>query len=153
MYLQGERYRGYQAGEDSTKHHTAYMGHKLMESRYEIDYWRKHNQLHGYIIKEFATDGEDNCEPIYLSHADIEQIIEYLGSVQDFPAAPGFFFGDDSNEYSPEQRENDVMAFRNALDFLDAEEDQSNMVETLNHEDKTVFRHEYHHNVYYQASW
>jgi len=153
MYLQGERYRGYQRDEEPSTHETAYMGCKLQYSKYEIEYWRKHNQLHGYIVKEFASEAEDNCQPIYLSREDIEQIIEYLGSVQEFPATPGFFFGSDNNEYSPEQRKFDVDAFRKALDFLDAQDEASNMVETMNYNEESIMIREYNHSVEYQASW
>ena len=153
MNLYAERYRGFQYDEDQEKHDTAFMGMKLQECKYEVAYWRKHNQLHGYLVKNFAHKEEDNCEPIWLTKENIEEIIEYLGSVQDIPATPGFFFGDDSNDYHPDQRKEDVDAFNKALNFLEAQEDDSNKRDVKNHNDDSVRINEYQHSVHYQASW
>ena len=39
----------------------------------EMGYWRKHPNLHGYIVNIFA-DGEDECQEIELSEEDLLKI-------------------------------------------------------------------------------
>jgi hypothetical protein len=51
-----------------------YIFQKDKEDR-ELAYWRKHRDLHGYIIRNFA-DGVDECQPIPLSKDNIENIID-----------------------------------------------------------------------------
>ena len=38
-------------------------GFKKKATELEIAYWRKHPNLHGYIVKTF-NEGEDDCRPI-----------------------------------------------------------------------------------------
>jgi len=48
--------------------------HPRIGEIYELVYWRKHPDLHGFIVTTFA-DGVDNCQQIWLSDNDIETII------------------------------------------------------------------------------
>ena len=98
---------------------------------YTLGYWRKHPNLHGYIVENFA-DGVDECQRIPLSTEDIEQIIAAV-SCENLPVTEGFFFG--KSESAGEQ---DTLAqLKLALKWI--------------HEGtamKDVYR-----SVYYQASW
>jgi hypothetical protein len=94
-----------------------------------LGYWRKHPNLHGYVVNTFAG-GNDNCEPIPLGDADIEKIIEAVAR-DDLPHTEGFFFGASDGT----EKENDLRIFRAALEWLRTGE-------------PLVSR-----TVYYRASW
>lgn len=96
---------------------------------YELGYWRKHPNLHGFIVDEFA-DGIDNCNEIWLSKERLEIIINAIE--QDLlPETTGCFFGiSDGSE-----KESDLTIFRDALAWLKAE-------------DVRGWR-----SIHYQASW
>ena len=57
----------------------------------ELGYWRKHPDLHGFIVQTFAG-GKDECQEINLSS---EQLIEIIEAVKNkkLPKTSGFFFG------------------------------------------------------------
>jgi hypothetical protein len=57
----------------------------------ELAYWRKHPNLHGYIVREFAG-GVDECQKIPLSRADISKTLAAVKS-DALPDTGGFFFG------------------------------------------------------------
>lgn len=50
-------------------------GYSLTTEIYELNYWRKHTDLHNYIVKTFAG-GKDDCQKIYLGEEEIIKIIE-----------------------------------------------------------------------------
>lgn len=62
----------------------------------ELDYWRKHHDLHGWF-ENLYTDkgGRDvfNCIPLKLELEDLEQL-EYDIKNRNLPHTTGFFFGD-----------------------------------------------------------
>lgn len=66
-------------------------GHKL-----ELGYWRKHPNLHGFIVSTFA-EGEDNCQRIDLSRGDLQEILKAVKE-KALPNTTGFFFGASSAE-------------------------------------------------------
>ena len=80
-------------------------GDKLCNLFVELGYWRKHPNLHGFIVKSFA-DGEDECQDIYLTKEDIKKILD-ANEKGLFPTTGGFFFGKsaDQNSESPEEAE------------------------------------------------
>jgi hypothetical protein len=96
---------------------------------YDLGYWRKHPNLHGFIVRTFA-DGEDDCQRIHLSVDDLRKIIAAV-KARELPETTGFFFGESDGT---EWRE-DVRIFTNAVDWLETE--QPNQWRS----------------VYYQASW
>jgi len=97
---------------------------------YNLGYWRKHPNLHGYIVKTFA-DGEDDCQRIYFSAANIRQILAAI-KAKELPVTEGFFFGEsDGSEY-----EEDIRVFSESLDWLEEETPPNEW-----------------RDVYYQASW
>jgi len=107
----------------------------LREQTVELGYWRKHPNLHGYIVDTFAED--DDCQPITLFEEEIEKILNAIGNDQ-LPETSGFFFGKSyvpgDSEYT-EQKNNDLQKFTDALEWLKKKSD------------------DYHKNVVYQASW
>lgn len=48
---------------------------EVKEVEIRLGYWRKHPNLHGYIVEEFAN-GEDNCQEISLDATRIARIIK-----------------------------------------------------------------------------
>lgn len=57
----------------------------------ELGYWRKHPNLHGYIVATFAG-GKDNCQEIELDDDAIRDIIDAVKANR-LPVTTGFFFG------------------------------------------------------------
>jgi len=97
----------------------------------DLGYWRKHPDLHGYIVNRFA-DGMDECQQIDMTEEDITATIEAI-KAGNLPKTEGFFFGASTND--PEQQEEAVAIFTQALKWRVTKE-------------KLVFR-----SVYYRASW
>lgn len=98
---------------------------------FRLGYWRKHADLHGYIVENFAC-GEDNREKIYLDADNLAEIVEAIRN-DELPHTEGFFFGASSND---EQEKAEAMAiFSQAIAWLAEKEDNT-------------FRQ-----VTYQASW
>ena len=108
----------------------------------DMGYWRKHANLHGYIVDTFA-DGIDECQRIPLDEDDLKQIIEALehDDIYDEPVT-GFFFGrsyfpGEKDEYGSyeEQKIRDIDVFTKALHWI-----RNNPSDEMR-------------SVYYQASW
>jgi hypothetical protein len=106
-------------------------GFVISEIILDVGYWRKHPNLHGYIVETFA-DGVDECQKIVLSKEDMEKIILVIVD-KELPVTEGFFFGtsDDSND----QRASDISIFSAAIEWLVAQPEDE------------------WRDVYYQASW
>ncbi len=85
---------------------------------FDAGYWRKHPDLHGFIVQEFA-DGEDNCQPIWLDEDRIKQVMGAIKNRQ-LPKTTGFFFGESENDDA--QIAEDLEIFQKALDWLKAEQ-------------------------------
>jgi hypothetical protein len=96
----------------------------------EIGYWRKHPDLHGYIVNNFAN-GVDECQQINLSSDDIIKIIDAVRSDSLCHNTTGFFFGVSSRDES--QKVNDIEIFEKALMVMKSSSNYSR--------------------IYYQASW
>lgn len=102
---------------------------QLSSERYRFGYWRKHPNLHGYIVQEFA-DGIDDCREIDLTESELRQVLQAI-ETKALPHTEGFFFGEsDGSEAEEDQR-----IFTEALDWLAASD-----------EDALRF-------ITYQASW
>ena len=95
----------------------------------DLGYWRKHPNLHGFIVDTFA-DGVDECQRIALDVEDIEKIIHAINA-KALPYTEGFFFG--KSENTEAEAAFDRKVFMEALEWL--------------HEKPTV------REVIYQASW
>ena len=96
----------------------------------ELGYWRKHPNLHGYIVQTFAG-GVDECQMIPLTRANLLDIINAVKAKR-LPHTTGFFFGtsNDSNDVQT------IEILMKALKWLDADPKAANRRE-----------------IYYQASW
>ncbi len=84
---------------------------------YDLGYWRKHPNLHGYVVQAFAA-GVDECQEIWLDAHRIRQIIEAVKRRR-LPETTGFFFG--TSDETDEQISYDVEIFEGALRWLEAE--------------------------------
>ena len=111
-------------------------GYPVTSTRIDIGYWRKHADLHGYIVNTFA-DGKDECQEIELSAENCKQIAEAVANNK-LPHTEGFFFGNQEirDEYELE-------SVTHAKVWIDA----SKWMEDI---DKDT---EYGRYVVYQASW
>jgi hypothetical protein len=123
MYLQGEKFcwtdwqnPGANREED---------GLDVRSLRVKLGYWRKHPNLHGYIVKNFA-DGLDECQEIELDRENILQIMEAV-KTRKLPETEGCFFGRSANNEDGEAEikaeiEDDLKQLQTALDWLDVKE-------------------------------
>jgi hypothetical protein len=117
MYLEGRRdfYKNYKNPEiDPTEE-----GYRIKSKIYDLGYWRKHPNLHGYIVQTFA-DGVDDCQEIPLSQQDL---IKMIAAVKDgnLPHTTGFFFGESSGD--DDERQEDLAILTKALIWLQSKED------------------------------
>lgn len=78
----------------------------------QICYWRKHPDLHGYIVQTFAK-GIDECQWIPLISSDIENIISAVKG-GNLPQTTGFFFG---QSRGPDDQ-NTIQQLEKVLNFL-----------------------------------
>jgi hypothetical protein len=58
----------------------------------QLGYWRKHPNLHGYVVREYAS-GVDECQEIPLDVEDLKMILVSTLADQ-LPDTKGFFFGE-----------------------------------------------------------
>ena len=109
--------------------------------RVNVAYWRKANAIHAWFVRELAG-GVDECQPIYVSHEDLQKLVDLCNfAIMAYAAgkveqagrllAPqaGFFFGDTSiDQYWLEDLQYTVKTLEPLLKLKDA-------------------------SFYYQASW
>lgn len=129
MFLEGRKY--HRTDWDHPENNPSEDGFKVKETVLELGYWRKHPNLHGYIVQTFAG-GEDECQRIPLTENDIENIIAAVRERR-LPHTDGFFFGTSDN--TEDEAAVDIKIFEDALAWLKAP-------------DKKHWR-----DVIYQASW
>jgi len=91
---------------------------ELESERYYLGYWRKHANLHGFIVETFAG-GVDQCQEIDLSAEAIRSIIEAVKNRQ-LPKTAGSFFG--TSDDTDKQIAHDIQIFEEALKWLETEE-------------------------------
>jgi hypothetical protein len=82
----------------------------------DIAYWRKHPNLHGYIVNTFAK-GRDDCQEITVYREDVPDIIKAIKEYK-LPHTEGFFFG--TSRIGEEQIKQDVEVFEKALKWLES---------------------------------
>ena len=122
MYLTGQRYFH---GRKKPRRD----GMEISSERIDLGYWRKHPNLHGFIVETFADDVDD-CREIYLNADRIREIIEAVEAAE-LPETDGCCFGASDGSEKTE----DLRTFRQALAWLEAD-------------DPKAWR-----SVYYRASW
>ena len=92
----------------------AYATPQGTDSQEELAYWRKHNRLHGYMEQLWIDKGKPNapadeenpmgdfnCVPVRLTLSDLEQLEAHIHN-KVLPETGGFFFGNDSYEWTDE---------------------------------------------------
>ena len=124
MYLTGEKFLMARNLEED--------GYRLRSKTLELGYWRKHPNLHGYIVQTFAG-GKDECQNIDLGVPDHIRTIIGAVKARELPDTTGFFFG--ASDSSRKRRAEDIAIFERALAWLETDE-------------PGIFR-----SVTYRASW
>ena len=144
MYLRGEHYNS-----DRNRHgeiSRSKLDNEFEISNYEVDlgYWRKHADLHGYIVNTFA-EGKDNCQKIELDENDLDKIIMAIRHDKLVKDHCGFFFGNSTEfgYYEEKEKEYAISTLQKAKTFL---QEGAKMMK----ESKLYMQPRY---VYYQASW
>jgi len=130
MYLQGRLYH-HGMKHDSKGKYTGRKrekvdGYEKTATEIEIAYWRKHPNLHGYIVKTF-NNGEDDCTPIDLSPENLDQIANAIEK-NELPETTGFFFGESS--WHEEEKEKNIEIFRKTSKWLRSKWDGENKYAT-----------------------
>lgn len=92
-------------------------GFEVTSKQLDLGYWRKHPNLHGYIVDNFA-DGRDECQDIYLEKEHIQQIIDAV-KADELPETEGFFFGKSKDADDQET----IKQLKGALNWLNKEID------------------------------
>ena len=105
MYLDGRRFFMKDKKDED--------GYDIKTMNVELGYWRKHPNLHGYIVDQFA-DGEDDCRPIELSQDDMVKIVNAIEDGK-LPDTTGFFFG--ASDGSKEEKAYDLKVFQKAMEW------------------------------------
>ena len=89
-------------------------GFELSSKTLKLGYWRKHPDLHGFIVQTFA-DGEDDCQEINLDTTEITEIIEAI-KAKKLPKTSGFFFGESDGSEDLES----IEIFEKALAWMNS---------------------------------
>lgn len=100
----------------STKNKINGINFDSPEDAVEIKYWRKFNNLHGWMQKLYMKKGGDeyfNCVNLHLTIKDIEDLEK---DAKELEPISGFFFGSQS-EMEPEDVKN-VLEFCKECRFL-----------------------------------
>jgi hypothetical protein len=98
MYLTGRKFMTFDAPKREED------GYEIEQIEVKIGYWRKHPNLHGYIVETFAG-GEDKCQDIDLDMKQIEQTMEAI-KADELPDTDGFFFG---KSHKPGEKDADLV--------------------------------------------
>lgn len=109
MYLQGKKWLG-------AEKRPLEDGFEVSEVTLELGYWRKHPNLHGYIVKTFAK-GIDECQDIPLGVDDLRKILDATERDQ-LPHTEGFFFG----ESRPEDKAHTIEIMKDAIEWATTED-------------------------------
>lgn len=150
MYLYGEK----SVSSETDANPVMEDGFIVENKTLAMGYWRKHANLHGYIVDTFA-EGNDECQKIWLGEEDLEKIIETLKSDGMFEErVEGFFFGKsyfpgESDEYYSydKQKDNDISIFTKALEWY------RNKAPGVGKYGDENFKWPESRGIYYQASW
>jgi len=105
--------------------------HKLEIKKVEFDlgYWRKHPDLHGYIVEKFA-EGVDECQEIWMNLERLNQLRDAIENDNLAHGTTGFFFGASPAKDSAsldeliwyrEQKEEDLKIIDRAIEYLKEE--------------------------------
>lgn len=112
MQLNGEKYH-WSYGD---KKPPEVDGFRVKETILELGYWRKHPNLHGFIVNTFAN-GVDECQRIDLGPDQIRKIIQATIE-NNLPETTGFFFGVSTKDRDEET----IIILRRSLEWLETSE-------------------------------
>lgn len=130
MYLQGEKFLW--GDWETPTNDRVEDGKRISAIHVDLGYWRKHPNLHGFIVATFAN-GVDECQRINLSVDHLKTILAAVKDPKSLPQTEGFFFGE--SDGSQEEIEKDVKIIEEAIAWAETKEER-------------VSRQ-----VYYRASW
>jgi hypothetical protein len=111
-YLSGRKFYWSILSDDPRKED----GFEVEQIDLRLGYWRKHPDLHGFIVNTFA-DGRDECQEIELSGENLRTIAEAVIGRR-LPRTSGFFFGESYD--TDEQRQNDLKILTRAIAWVEA---------------------------------
>lgn len=129
MYLNGEK--AFWTDWENPKNNRMEDGFKVSSLEIQLGYWRKHPDLHGYIVQTFAA-GKDECQKIELDSDKLHQLVVAIRE-HILPHTEGFFFG--VSDKTTEQEAEDLEIIDKAIAWLGTKENGVRRT------------------VYYQASW
>ncbi len=132
MYLDGEAFYAYDHPNRKAQ------PFEIAQTIYQLGYWRKHPNLHGFIVETFA-DGVDECQKIELSTDDLRTIIKAVDE-ETLPPTEGFFFGasatdpekyvetygctmEEAKAQKQHEKQRDLQILCSAIAWLEAEEE------------------------------
>ena len=98
-------------------------GFEVKEKVLRLGVWRKHPNLHGYIVEKYAKNAEDDCRPISLSKENLADIIKAIKGNK-LPVTKGFFFG--QSYWDAEKKEHDakdIATLEAAIAWLETDEE------------------------------
>ena len=144
MYLRGEHYNSEHSRDGDISRSKLDDKYDISEYKVDLGYWRKHADLHGYIIETFA-EGADNCQKIELDENDLDKIIMAIREDKLVKDHSGFFFGNSTEfgYYKGEEKDYAISCFQKAKDFIKEGQKQ--------YEKYKLFIQP--RSVYYRASW
>lgn len=160
MYLTGRKY--FWQAWDNDGANRREDGKRVKSIDVELGYWRKHPDLHGYIVNTFAG-GKDDCKEIELTADNLREIVKAVRA-RTLPHTTGFFFGE--SDLSDEEIDGDVKTLEGAIDWLQAGDEEPFVTEPAESgpgfsmtivkpkpdEAKTAAQR-VSRSVHYQASW
>lgn len=110
MYLEGRTFN-WDRGDNVEKRY----GFRVRGVMLDLGYWRKHPDLHGYIVQTFA-DGRDECQEIPLDEDALRNILAAVKANR-LPHTEGFFFG----QSTPDRKKETVEILEAAIKWLEQE--------------------------------
>jgi hypothetical protein len=118
MYLTGNKF--FWTDWENEANNRKEDGFQIADLNLRLGYWRKHPNLHGYIVKTFA-EGKDECQEIGLVRDDLLKIVQAVKD-RDLPHTEGFFF---SKSYgTDEEAAEDIAILERATAWLDVKGDR-----------------------------
>ena len=129
MYLTGRKFL--RSDWETPANNRTEDGFEIETINLRLGYWRKHPDLHGYIVQTFAN-GVDECQEIDLTADHLQLVIDAI-KADGLPHTEGFFFGRSEND--EDEKKEAIAIFEAAIAWLKVD-------------DGEAWR-----DVFYRASW
>jgi len=119
MYLRGEHYNSEHSNDGKISRSKLDGEYEISQYEVDLGYWRKHADLHGFIVSTFA-EGEDNCQNIELDEDDLDKIIMAIREDKLVKDHSGFFFGNSTEfgYYEGKEKDYAINCFLKAKNFI-----------------------------------